>query len=98
MMKKLLSIGLLSVLSALYLQSPAQASVYIKCYNKDSQKHVMKVQMDGSTKEVTFDASKTSAATIQGSGKKAIIETKCGNIEIKDDAKIEIKDGCIKFI
>jgi hypothetical protein len=54
--------------------------------------------MDGSTKEVTFNGSTTSASTIQGSGKKAVIETSCGNVEIKDDSKIEIVKGCIKVL
>ncbi|MFZ1701796.1 MAG: hypothetical protein WBO10_13880 [Pyrinomonadaceae bacterium] len=76
----------------------ALASVYIKYYNKDSQKWVFKVKMDGSTKEVAFNASTSGATSIQGSGTKAVVETKCGNVEISDNSKIEIKDGCIKFV
>lgn len=75
----------------------AFASVYIQYYNKDSVKHTFKVKMDGQTKEVVFNASTSGAATIGGSGKKGIIETKCGDVEISDGAKIEIKDGCIKI-
>ncbi|WP_228045623.1 MULTISPECIES: hypothetical protein [unclassified Tolypothrix] len=58
----------------------------------------MKVQMDGSTKEVTFNGRTTGATTIQGSGRSAVIETSCGKVEVKDDSKIEIKDGCIKVL
>jgi len=76
----------------------AFATVYIKYYNKDSQKHVFTVKMDGQTKQVEFSGSTTSATTIQGSGTKAIVQTKCGDVEIADNSKIEIKDGCIKFV
>jgi hypothetical protein len=74
------------------------ASVYIKYYNKDSETHTMSVKMNGSTKTVEFRGSTSGATTIGGSGTTAIIETKCGNVEISDGAKIEIKDGCIKFV
>ncbi|WP_413200611.1 hypothetical protein, partial [Nostoc piscinale] len=65
---------------------------------QDSTKHVMTVKMDGQTKEVTFNSNTTGAATIQGSGKVAVIETSCGKVEIKDESKIEIKNGCIKVL
>ncbi|BAZ41653.1 hypothetical protein NIES4101_76200 [Calothrix sp. NIES-4101] len=96
-MKKALFLVTLATIPTFCFSSVSLASVYIKYYNKDSQKHVMKVQMDGSAKEVIFNGSTTGAATIQGSGKVAVIETSCGKIEIKDDSKIEIKDGCIKL-
>jgi hypothetical protein len=76
----------------------AFASVYIKYYNKDSATHKMTVKMNGSTKTVEFRGSTTGAATIQGSGDTAVIVTKCGEVTIKTDSKIEIKDGCIKFV
>lgn len=97
-MKKTISLLVLATVSTLSLASSASAAVYIKYYNKDSQKYVWKVQMDGSTKEVTFNGGTTSAATIQGSGKVATIETPCGKVEIKDDSKIEISKGCIKVL
>lgn len=93
MKKVILAIGLVSLFGI-----NAFASIYIKYYNKDSQKHVFKVKMDGQTKSVEFNGSTTSATTIQGSGTKGIIETKCGDVEINDNSKIEIKDGCIKFV
>ncbi|AKG20064.1 hypothetical protein [Calothrix sp. 336/3] len=97
-MKKAFLFAALATIPTICLATPTLASVYIQYYNKDSQKYVMKAQMDGSTKEVTFDSSRTAAATIQGSGKVAIIETPCGKVEIKDNSKIEIKDGCIKVL
>lgn len=76
----------------------AFASVYIKYYNKDSTTHTMTVKMNGSTKTVEFRGSTSGATSIQGSGDTAVIVTKCGEVTIKNDSKIEIKDGCIKFV
>lgn len=76
----------------------AFASVYIRYYNKDSQKHVFVVKMDGQTKKVEFNASTSGATSIGGSGTKAIVQTKCGDVEVADNSRIEIKDGCIKFV
>lgn len=73
------------------------SAVTIRYYNKDSKSWTFTVKMDGSTKEVTFDSSRTATVTIQGGGTKCIIKTNCGDIEIKDGANIEIKDGCIKI-
>jgi hypothetical protein len=97
-MKKAFLLVSLVAMPILLLPGYSFASVYIKYYNKDSQKYVFKVQMDGMTKEVTFNGSTTSASTIQGSGKKAVVETSCGKVEITDDSKIEIKNGCIKVL
>ena len=71
-------------------------AVTIRYYNKDSRSHTMTVKMDGSTKSVTFESSRTSSVTIQGGGTSCIIETPCGRVEVKDGANVEIKDGCIK--
>lgn len=79
----------------LVLTMNLQAAVTLRYYNKDSQKHTMKVKMSGSSKEVTFDASKTASVTIQGSSTEAIIETSSGKVTVKDGDKIEIKDGKI---
>lgn len=81
----------------LFTASTAFSAITIRYYNKDSKSHTFKVSMDGSTKEVTFDSSRTSSVTIQGGGRSCIIETACGKVEIKDGANIEIKDGCIKI-
>ena len=93
MKKIIISVGLLAVLGVNVF-----GSIYIRYYNKDSQKHTFKVKMDGQTKEVVFNASTSGAATIGGSGTKGVIETKCGEVEVSDNSKIEIKDGCIKFV
>lgn len=74
----------------------AFGAVTIKYYNRDSKSYKMVVKMDGSTKDVTFDASKTSTVTIQGGSTSCFIETSCGKVEVKDGVKVEIKDGCIK--
>lgn len=83
------------LIAFIFTLSTSFAAITIRYYNKDSKSYTFKVNMDGSTKEVTFDASKTSSVTIQGSGTYCKIETSCGTIEIKDGASIEIKDGCI---
>ncbi|NJL11239.1 MAG: hypothetical protein HC908_16725, partial [Calothrix sp. SM1_7_51] len=82
-MKKAFLLASLTVIPTLCFSSPSLAAVYIKYSNTDSKEHVMKAQMDGQTKEVTFEARTTGAATIQGSGKAAVIETSCGKVEIK---------------
>ena len=76
----------------------ALGSVYIKYSNKDSETHKMSVKVNGTTKTIEFRASTTGAATIQGSATSAIIKTKCGDVTVKDNAKIEIKNGCIKIL
>jgi hypothetical protein len=93
-MKKII----LSTLFVSLLGVNSFATVYIKYYNKDSVKHKFVVKMDGRTKEVEFSGSTSGATTIQGSGTKAIVVTKCGEVEVNDNSKIEIKDGCIKFV
>ncbi|MBC7863087.1 MAG: hypothetical protein IAF38_08940 [Bacteroidia bacterium] len=90
-MKKLMLMGALMLMG----MSSAFSAITIRYYNKDSKSYTMKVKMDGSEKEVTFDSSKTASVTIQGGGKTCKIVTKCGTIEVKDGANIEIKDGCI---
>ena len=72
------------------------AAVTIRYYNKDSKSHTLKVKIDGSWKEVTFDASKTADVTIQGGATECVIYTSCGEVTVKAGDKIEIKDGCIK--
>lgn len=83
---------------ALFLCANTFAAVTIRYYNKDSVDHRFSVKMNGSTKSVEFGKSKTATTTIQGSDKSAKIMTKCGEIEVKDGARIEIKDGCIKIL
>lgn len=75
----------------------AFSAVTIRYTNKDSKSHQMRVAIDGSQKAVTFDASRTSSVTIQGTATKAIIETSCGRIEVKDGSSVEISNGCLKI-
>ena len=91
-MKKQMILGAMALL---FTASVAISAVTIRYYNKDSKTHRFKVTMDGSSKEVIFDASKTSSVTIQGGGRTCIIESDCGKVEVKDGANVEIKDGCI---
>jgi hypothetical protein len=81
-----------------FTSSTLFAYVTINYYNKDSKQYKWKVTMDGNTKEIIFDGSKTSTVTVQGSGTSCVIETSCGKVTIKDRMKIEIKDGCIKIL
>lgn len=78
-----------------FFATTAFSAVTIRYYNKDSKSVTFKVKIDGSWKEVTFDGSKTSSVTIQGGATECIIVTSCGEVKIKTDDKIEIKDGCI---
>lgn len=93
MKKLILAIGLLGVFGI-----NTFAAVTINYFNRDSQVWTWKVKIDGLTKEIVFNGSTTAAITIQGSGKKATVQTKCGEVEVSDGAKIEIKDGCLKFV
>ncbi len=93
MKRTIMALGLVSMFGM-----NAFASVYIRYYNKDSTQWKFVVKMDGSTKEVVFNASTSGAATIGGSGTRAVVTTKCGDVAISDNSKIEIKDGCIKFV
>jgi hypothetical protein len=74
----------------------AFSAVTIRYYNKDSKKHTMSVNIDGSKKEVTFSPSTSGSVTIQGTATTCKITTSCGVIEVKNNAVVEIKDGCIK--
>ena len=71
------------------------AAVTIHYYNKDSKSYTFKVKVDGVTKSVTFDPSKTSDVTIQCGASEVIIISACGETRVKSGANIEIKDGCI---
>lgn len=97
MKKALLFLAMVTV-PTLCFPTLCLADVYIKYSNKDSQKYVMKVEMNGLIKEVTFNAQTSSAATIQGNSKTSVIVTPCGKVEVKNDSKIEIEKGCIKIL
>lgn len=92
MKKKIILLFSALLFSAVFLD----AAVTIRYYNKDSNTHVMKVKISGSSKTVEFGSSRTSTVTIQGGDNTCVIETTCGNVTVKDGANIEIKNGCIK--
>jgi len=84
------------LLSAAFLLFAGNAfcTVYIQYENKDSKSYTMNVRIAGMDTQVTFDNA-TSAVTIQGGDQVCTIETSCGKVQVKDGAKIVIKDGCI---
>lgn len=86
----------LTSLAVVALLASSFSAVTIRYYNKDSKSHTFKVKIDGSSKEVTFDASKTSSVTIQGGATECVVSSSCGDITLKSGDSIEIKDGCIK--
>jgi hypothetical protein len=97
-LKHALVLASLAIAPVFFTPTEAEAKVYISFYNKDSETHKFKVRIGGMDKEVEFGNSRTSSVTIQGGGDVCVIETKCGKIEVKDGAKVEIKDGCIKIM
>lgn len=86
----------LTALAMVIFTATTFSAVTVRYYNKDSKAHTFKVKIDGSTKEVTFDASKTSSVTIQGGATECVVYTSCGEVTLKGGDSIEIKDGCIK--
>jgi len=77
------------------ISSEDAVAVTLRYYNKDSKSHTFKVKMSGSTKEVKFDASKTSSVTIQGGSNECVITCDCGEVKVKGGDHITIKNGCI---
>ena len=69
----------------------------IKYYNNDSKNYKMEVKSNGSTQVIEFSSSTTSSASVQTSASEVEIKTECGWIKVKNDAKISIKNGCIKI-
>lgn len=72
--------------------SVAYASMTVRYYNEDSKDYTWKATCSGSDYKVTFDHSKTSSVTIQGSTP-CILHTDDGDIKFTGDAKIHIKNG-----
>jgi putative flippase GtrA len=69
----------------------------IRYYNNDSKSYKMEVRSNGSTQVIEFSSSTTSSASVQTSASEIEIKTECGWIKVKNDAKITIKNGCIKI-
>jgi opacity protein-like surface antigen len=87
-MKKLIA-GL--VVTAAFA-SVAYASAVLRYYNEDSTDYTWKATCSGTEYNVTFDHSKTSSVTIQGSTP-CKLHAPSGDVEIKGDTKLHIKDG-----
>lgn len=86
----------LVLMALLFSSTLANATVYLRYSNSDSETHKFEVKIAGSTKTVEFGSSRTSSVTIQGGSEKAEIKTDCGWVTVEDDDNITIKDGCIK--
>jgi hypothetical protein len=89
-MKKLATAA--SLASILFAASVAYASMTLRYYNEDSKDYTWKATCSGSEYSVTFDHSKTSSVSIQGSTP-CIIHAPNGDVKFTGDAKVHIKDG-----
>lgn len=93
-MKKITSLFVLLFVAGTLLTN---AAIFIKYYNGDSNDSVFKVKSCGSTSEVKFDHGTTSTVTIQTGCAEAVVTTSCGDVTLKDNMKVSIKNGCIKI-
>lgn len=87
-----LLIPTLSLAAILATATVAHASMTLRYYNEDSKDYTWKATCSGSDYTVTFDHSKTSSVTIQGSTP-CILHTGSGDLKFTGDAKIHIKNG-----
>ncbi|MFT3695631.1 MAG: hypothetical protein QM831_21015 [Kofleriaceae bacterium] len=87
-MKKLLSAVAFVAVTA----TAAFAGPTLRYYNEDSKDYTWEATCSGSKYNVTFDHSKTSSVTIQGSAP-CTLHAPSGDVTLKGDAKIHIKDG-----
>jgi hypothetical protein len=69
----------------------------IRYYNNDSKNYKLEVRSNGSTQVIEFTSSTTGSASVQTSASEVEIKTECGWVKVKNDAKITIKNGCIKI-
>ena len=81
-------------LAVALLSLPAFAAVTVRYHNGDSEKHTFTAVCSGSHSSVTFDASTTGSATIQGSGP-CTVQHAGGEVSLKGGEQVEIKDGAI---
>ena len=89
-MKKLVASA--SLASIILTASVAYASMTLRYYNEDSKDYTWKATCSGSEYSVTFDHSKTSSVSIQGSSP-CLLHTPSGDVKLTGDAKVHIKDG-----
>ena len=91
--------SLLFVMFAVVFMATTAATYYsftVRYHNSDSRSYTFSAKMSGSTTKVTFGSSRTASTTIQGSGKTAIISCGCGDVEVSQGDRVEIKNGCIR--
>ena len=86
------------MIAVLFFVSEVARAYSIPYYNRDSKSYTFEVKINGSTREITFDASKTSTAHCPPTADEAEIKCSCGWVKVKNGQKIEIKDGCIKIV
>jgi hypothetical protein len=72
----------------------AFAAVTVRYYNHDSKKYTWDAVCSGTHLTVTFDESRTSSTTIQGSGP-CKVSVNGSDVTLNDGDNIEIKDGKI---
>ena len=89
-MKKLMTMSAVS--AVLLAASAAFESMTFRYYNEDSVDYTWKATCSGSEYSITFDHSKTSSETLQGSTP-CVLHTPGGDLTFKGDAKIHIKNG-----
>jgi hypothetical protein len=76
----------------------AQAGLFLRYENHDSKKYKFKVKTCGSTEDLTFESSTSGSTNVQtGCDNGVILETSCGEVKIKNNDKVSIKDGCVKI-
>jgi hypothetical protein len=93
MTKKLSTLAALAV--GVFFTVNAFAAVTVRYYNKDSKQYVWNAVCSGTNLTVTFDSSRTSSTTIQGSGPCTVKTDSGDTVTLNDGANIEIKDGKI---
>ena len=85
-------ISALFVLGMSLLPLTASAAVTVSYYNRDSKDATFGAVCSGSQYSVTFEHSRTSSVTIQGSAP-CTVKTPAGDVVLKGGENVEIKDG-----
>ncbi|HEY4242943.1 MAG TPA: hypothetical protein VGM88_24175 [Kofleriaceae bacterium] len=72
--------------------SSAWAGVTLRYYNEDSKDYTWSATCSGTKYDVTFEHSRTSSLTIQGSAP-CVLHTDNGDVKLDKDANVHIKGG-----
>lgn len=81
----------------LFFVSSIASAFSVPYYNKDSKTYTFEVRINGSTREITFNASTSGTAHCPPTADKCEIKSSCGWVEVKNGQKVVIKDGCLKI-